>query len=69
MEMLATRNGSLRITATKNGPLKIEGPLEIVSGTGTTLAKTAKTWLCRCGHSSNKPFCDGTHSKIGFQSE
>jgi CDGSH-type Zn-finger protein/uncharacterized Fe-S cluster protein YjdI len=69
MEMLATRNGSLRITATNNGPLKIEGPLEIVSGTGTTLAKTAKTWLCRCGHSSNKPFCDGTHSKIGFQSE
>jgi CDGSH-type Zn-finger protein/uncharacterized Fe-S cluster protein YjdI len=69
MEMLATRNGSLRITVTNNGPLKIEGPLEIVSGTGTTLAKTAKTWLCRCGHSSNKPFCDGTHSKIGFQSE
>jgi CDGSH-type Zn-finger protein/uncharacterized Fe-S cluster protein YjdI len=69
METLATRNGPLRITATKNGPLKIEGSLEIVSGTGTTLAKTTKTWLCRCGHSSNKPFCDGTHSKIGFTSE
>ena len=69
METLATRNGPLRITATKNGPLKIEGSLEIVSGTGTTLAKTTKTWLCRCGHSSNKPFCDGTHTKIGFKSE
>jgi len=69
METLATRNGPLKITATKNGPLKIEGSLEIVSGTGTTLAKTSKTWLCRCGHSANKPFCDGTHTKIGFKSE
>lgn len=69
IEALATRDGPLRITATKNGPLKIEGSLEIVSGTGTTLAKTAKTWLCRCGHSQNKPFCDGTHAKVGFRSE
>ena len=52
--------------AVRNGPLKIEGSLEIVSGTGATLAKTAKTFLCRCGHSSNKPFCDGTHAKVGF---
>jgi CDGSH-type Zn-finger protein/uncharacterized Fe-S cluster protein YjdI len=63
---LAFRNGPLAITPTKNGPLKIEGSLEIVSGTGTTLAKTKKTFLCRCGHSSNKPFCDGTHAKVGF---
>ncbi len=68
METLAARDGALRITATKDGPLKVEGSLEIVSGTGTTLAKTSKTFLCRCGHSSNKPFCDGTHSKVGFKS-
>lgn len=66
---LVVRNGPLTVTPTHNGPLKIEGSLEIVSGTGKTLAKTSKTWLCRCGHSSNKPFCDGTHSKIGFVSE
>lgn len=69
METLEARNGPLTVTATKNGPLKVEGSLEIVSGTGTTLAKTTKTWLCRCGHSSNKPFCDGTHTKVGFKSE
>jgi CDGSH-type Zn-finger protein/uncharacterized Fe-S cluster protein YjdI len=69
METLAVRDGPLKVTATKDGPLKIEGSLEIVSGTGTTLAKTSKTFLCRCGHSSNKPFCDGTHSKVGFKSE
>ncbi len=63
---LAVRNGPLKITPTKNGSLLVEGSLEVVSGTGTTLAKTTKTWLCRCGHSSNKPFCDGTHKKVGF---
>lgn len=66
MAALASRNGPLAITPTRNGPLEVEGSLEIVSGTGTTLAKTTKTSLCRCGHSSNKPFCDGTHAKIGF---
>jgi CDGSH-type Zn-finger protein/uncharacterized Fe-S cluster protein YjdI len=69
MQALEIRNGPLRITPTKDGPLRIDGPLEIVSGTGTTLAKTTKTWLCRCGHSANKPFCDGTHAKVGFKSE
>jgi CDGSH-type Zn-finger protein/uncharacterized Fe-S cluster protein YjdI len=66
MEKLARRDGPLKITPTKDGPLKCEGSLEIVSGTGTTLAKTAKTFLCRCGHSATKPFCDGTHKKVGF---
>jgi CDGSH-type Zn-finger protein/uncharacterized Fe-S cluster protein YjdI len=66
MAALTVRNGPLRITPTRNGSLKVEGSLEIVSGTGTTLAKTSKTFLCRCGHSSNKPFCDGTHAKVGF---
>jgi CDGSH-type Zn-finger protein/uncharacterized Fe-S cluster protein YjdI len=66
---LEVRNGPLKITPTKNGSLLVEGPLEVVSGTGTTLAKTTKTWLCRCGHSSNKPFCDGTHKKVGFTAD
>jgi CDGSH-type Zn-finger protein/uncharacterized Fe-S cluster protein YjdI len=69
MATLAVRNGPLRIAPQRNGPLKVEGSLEIVSGTGTTLAKTSKTFLCRCGHSSNKPFCDGTHAKVGFVSD
>jgi CDGSH-type Zn-finger protein len=64
---LATRGGPLTVAPATNGPLLISGPLEIVSGTGRTILKTEKSALCRCGHSSNKPFCDGTHRKIGFQ--
>ena len=63
---LARRDGTVRVTSQKDGPLAVEGSLEIVSGTGRTLNRTEKTWLCRCGQSSNKPYCDGTHRKVGF---
>jgi len=65
-EPLARRNGPLAITPTKNGPLEVTGSLEICSGTGRTILRTQQTWLCRCGGSANKPYCDGTHKKIGF---
>lgn len=63
---LETRNGPLEVTPTTNGPLKLEGNLEIVTGTGHTVDRTQRAFLCRCGHSANKPFCDGTHKKVGF---
>lgn len=52
----------------KNGLLIVEGPVDLLDTDGNqiTLDKT-RIALCRCGASSNKPFCDGTHSKIGFQ--
>jgi CDGSH-type Zn-finger protein/uncharacterized Fe-S cluster protein YjdI len=65
-EALAVRDGVLAITPTKDGSLQVEGNLEICTGTGRVIEKTVKTWLCRCGASANKPFCDGTHKKIGF---
>lgn len=43
--------------------------MELVSGTGRTLNRVTDAWLCRCGHSANKPYCDGTHAKIGFVAE
>lgn len=59
-----------RITITKDGPLKLEvdGSLEIVDHEGDPVShrKGRALFLCRCGGSENKPFCDGTHSKIGF---
>ena len=60
-----------KITPLSNGPLRIEGDFEIVDPQGKAFGLAGRTALslCRCGHSSNKPFCDGTHSKIGFQSE
>ncbi|MGR8979564.1 MAG: CDGSH iron-sulfur domain-containing protein [Gammaproteobacteria bacterium] len=67
-EPLSERSGKLTVNPIANGPLQIEGNLEVCSGTGRTLNRTRKTWLCRCGGSQNKPYCDGTHRKIGFTS-
>lgn len=60
-----------KIVVTKNGPLRVEGDFEILDPQGKAFGLGGRTGvsLCRCGHSSNKPFCDGTHNKIGFQSE
>jgi CDGSH-type Zn-finger protein/uncharacterized Fe-S cluster protein YjdI len=63
---LAKRDGALSITPYPNGPLGFAGPVEIISGTGRTVNRVERTALCRCGHSGNKPYCDGMHSKIGF---
>lgn len=64
---LARRDGALKVLPLPNGPLQIQGALEIVSGTGHTVNRVMQTYLCRCGGSANKPYCDGTHGKIGFK--
>ena len=58
-------------TILKNGPLKIEGGINLIGSDGKALpaASGPTVFLCRCGQSQNKPFCDGTHGKQGFQSE
>jgi CDGSH-type Zn-finger protein/uncharacterized Fe-S cluster protein YjdI len=68
-EPLEQRSGTLKVTPSKNGPLVLEGALEICSGTGRTIRRVTKAVLCRCGQSSNKPYCDGTHAKVGFVTE
>ena len=65
--VLETKNGPLKAIPQRNGPLYVQGNLEICSGTGHTVQRCTEAWLCRCGHSGNKPFCDGTHKKIGFE--
>jgi CDGSH-type Zn-finger protein len=50
-----------------NGPLLANGPLTLQNGQKQTIANTVETALCRCGASANKPYCDGSHSTIGFQ--
>jgi len=65
---LAQRDGALTVTPVEHGPLLVTGNLEIVSGTGRTINRVRKTALCRCGQSANKPYCDGTHSHVGFRS-
>ena len=67
-DMLPVRDGTLAIEPELNGPLAVSGNLEITSGTGRVVARVTTARLCRCGGSSTKPFCDGTHAKIGFKS-
>lgn len=56
------------IKANKNGPFIVDGPVRLVDSEGNEHPVVAgkKVSLCRCGASVNKPFCDGTHSRIGF---
>ena len=51
----------------KNGPLIVNGPVELKDADGNSYPAKSRMALCRCGASTTKPFCDGTHSKIGFQ--
>ena len=67
-DMLPVRDGVLAIDPEINGPLAVRGNLEITSGTGRVVARVMTARLCRCGGSATKPFCDGTHAKIGFKS-
>jgi CDGSH-type Zn-finger protein len=59
----------MKITANTNGPLLIEGEVDLVDQNGKAYEppNAAKFALCRCGGSANKPFCDGTHTKNGFE--
>ncbi len=65
-DALEVRNGPVRIDPQTNGSLKLTGNLEIISGTGRTVNKVTQVWLCRCGQSQNKPYCDGSHKAAGF---
>jgi 3-phenylpropionate/trans-cinnamate dioxygenase ferredoxin subunit len=56
-----------KITALKNGPYKVEGSIELYYEDRTIETNKPTVFLCRCGASTQKPFCDGTHTKIGFQ--
>ena len=63
------RSGLVRITPRLNASLGIAGPLELRSADQSAVIRLEKASLCRCGASKNKPFCDGSHKVIGFQSE
>ena len=51
----------------KNGPFIVNGTVELKDPEGNAYPAKQRLALCRCGASTTKPFCDGTHSKIGFQ--
>ena len=55
------------IATIKNGPYIVKGEFELRDAEGNVYPAEKRMALCRCGASTTKPFCDGTHSKIGFQ--
>lgn len=60
----------VKVTIRDNGPYRVEGEITLIDADGTQhdLSSRNGTFsLCRCGASTKKPFCDGTHSRIGFQ--
>ena len=53
-----------------NGPYRVSGPFKLIDATGAEFTLEGDVIaLCRCGHSENKPFCDGAHNRQGFQHE
>lgn len=60
--------GPLTLSLHTDGPVQCDGPLAIVDAYGEPVATVQQAWLCRCGASKNKPYCDGSHAAIGFKS-
>ncbi|MBU6429137.1 MAG: CDGSH iron-sulfur domain-containing protein [Cyanobacteria bacterium REEB65] len=68
--MSDTENSNI-VCPHNNGPYEVTfaGPFQVVTDGGKALpVKGNKIWLCRCGQSKAKPFCDGTHKRVDFQS-
>ena len=63
-------SGEVSITAYTDGPLIVRGDVEILDSSGNPVERDRRTVaLCRCGVSSIKPFCDGTHKAVGFKTD
>jgi CDGSH-type Zn-finger protein/uncharacterized Fe-S cluster protein YjdI len=65
----AAREDVLEIKLSPDGPLLLSGSFEILDAAGDENRPASKSALCRCGASANKPFCDGSHRRIGFKTE
>jgi CDGSH-type Zn-finger protein/uncharacterized Fe-S cluster protein YjdI len=64
----AELGGPIVIHVRENGPILIEGNFQMESGDGShAMLLSGRTWICRCGHSENKPFCDGAHKNAEFE--
>ncbi len=57
----------IKVNAMENGPLLVDGSIEVTKPDGTVEIKEKTTAFCRCGASANKPYCDGQHRKIDFE--
>jgi len=65
-EATPTKN---RVTVGSDGPLFVKGDVHVTDATGETILLDTRVALCRCGHSRNKPLCDGSHEKVEFKAD
>lgn len=57
------------IQLTENGPMGISGDIEVVDHEGNQITRSDAVWMCRCGQSKDKPFCDGSHRSCDFSTD
>ena len=62
-----TTNSKVKVEVMKNGPLLVHGTIQITDADDNEVTKDKITAFCRCGQSTNKPYCDGMHRKVGFE--
>ncbi|HWA56882.1 MAG TPA: (4Fe-4S)-binding protein [Gemmatimonadales bacterium] len=63
-----TVSPEVRLSATRNGPLLVQGAVTLTRPDGTAESRSGSFSLCRCGQTQNTPFCDGSHLRVGFKS-
>lgn len=57
----------MKLKIVENGPIVVDASAIALSGGAGEGSKNGPLYLCRCGQSANKPYCDGTHRKVGFE--
>jgi CDGSH-type Zn-finger protein/uncharacterized Fe-S cluster protein YjdI len=67
-EMVPVANGPLTLTLCADGLVQCDGPVTVFDAFGDQVTTAQQAWLCRCGASKNKPYCDGSHKAVGFRS-
>lgn len=67
--MTSETNKKVQLKVRDNGSILVTGEVELVDADGNLFTTKERFSLCRCGASNNKPFCDGSHRKIGFQDQ
>ncbi|MEZ4801966.1 MAG: (4Fe-4S)-binding protein [Gelidibacter sp.] len=67
IQILEHHAEEIKVEVRENGPLVVHGTLKVIHANGTDESRTRVTTFCRCGASSNKPFCDGAHREIEFK--
>lgn len=60
---MSDNNNKTKVTVIENGPLMVEGNFQVKGVEGNLLEATNQIFLCRCGKSNNKPYCDGAHNR------